>query len=139
MPRSSNVYRVVHQTSADRRAKAGHRGWHTVRRTMLVVALVVATVTTVESLLQDGGLFHRFLSSVDIPTFAEAFTLRLGLLMVVLMSLETYSDIIRGEDRVVLDPHPMDTQQYFKATSWRLLYTSSCWPLCISLFGFSRH
>ena len=137
MPRSSNVYRIVHQTSADRRAKAGHRGWHTVRRTMLVVALVVAILSSAESLFQAESLLYRFLTSVDIPTFTEAITLRLGLLMIVIMSLQTYSDIIRGADRAVLDPHPMDIKQYFNATSWRLLRTSSCWPMCISLCGLS--
>ena len=68
------------------------------------------------------GALDRFLASVDVPSFTEAITLRLGLLIVV-MSLQTYSDIIRGADRAVFDPHPMDINQYFSATCWRLLRT----------------
>lgn len=56
-----------------------------------------------------------FLDLGAIPVGIESAGFRLGALMVAAMSLHAYSDLVRGPDRPVLDPHPVQARPLVRA------------------------
>ena len=65
-----------------------------------VVAAAVATPLT-------QPVLYAFLGPGDISAGVAGLVLRIGALIVAALALHTYADLVRGPDRPVLDPHPV--------------------------------
>ena len=102
----SNPYRDVHALI---RARRGRR-WGTAA--LLILSTGAATVLAQPVLL-------GFLSVGVMPLGVEAVTFRLGALIAAAMALHTYSDLVRGADRPVLDPHPVQPRPLLVALAAR--------------------
>ncbi len=60
-----------------------------------------------------------FLDTGRIADGTEAIAFRLGALVASAMALHTYADLVRGPDRPVLDPHPVDARLLVTAIALR--------------------
>lgn len=101
----SNPYREVH---ALQREREGGRG----RALLPVLAAVIAVPFARPVLL-------AFLDGGRVDAGVEAIALRLGLLVAGAMAMHTYSDLVRGPDREVLDPHPVQPRALLQAIALR--------------------
>lgn len=59
-----------------------------------------------------------FLTHGPVAEGVEAITFRLGALIVGVMSIVTYGALVRGPDRAVLDPHPVQPRLLLDALLW---------------------
>jgi len=89
----SNPYGKVHALIRQRRGG----GW------LVLLPLIAAAVATP----QARPVLLAFLDAGLLPAGVEAITFRVGALVAAAMALHTYTDLIRGSDRPVLDPHPV--------------------------------
>lgn len=58
-----------------------------------------------------------FLDHGPVPAGLEAVSFRLGALVVGVMSIQTYGALVRGPDRAVLDPHPVQPRLLLEAVA----------------------
>ncbi len=101
----SNPYRSVH---ARQRQRAGGRlSW-----VLPLLAAALATPLAAPVLL-------GFLDAGVIPVGLQGISLRLGALVAAAMALHTYTDLVRGPDRPVLDPHPVQPRLLLSAIAAR--------------------
>ena len=112
----TNPYRDVH---ARLRRRQGWRwGW--------LLALVAAGIATPPArpvllgFLDQGGV---------LPAGIEGITFRVGALIAAAMALHTYTDLIRGPDRPVLDPHPVQARALLAAIVTRTARQRAYLPL----------
>ena len=77
-----------------------------------IVAAVIATPLLRPVLL-------RFLDGGDVAAGTADAALRIGMVLVAILSLNLYTDLVRGPDRPVLDPHPIDPRALLAALTWR--------------------
>ena len=61
-----------------------------------------------------------FLDGDAISAGTEAVAFRLGALIVAALSLHTYTELVRGSDRPVLDPHPVQPRPLVAALAWKV-------------------
>lgn len=115
----SNPYREVH---ALQRAREGGRG----RALLPVLAAVVAVPFARPVLL-------AFLDGGRVNAGVEAIALRLGMLVAATMALHTYTDLVRGPDRPVLDPHPVQPRALLRAIALRTARERAYLPLCCAV------
>lgn len=111
----SNAYREVH---ALQREREGGRG-----RALLPVLAAVVAVPFAQPVLLG------FLESGRIGPGTEAIALRLGLLVAAAMAMHTYADLVRGPDRAVLDPHPVQPRALLSAIALRTARERAYLPL----------
>lgn len=90
-----NPYLAVHALRRARRPAAGASG--------LLLQLVAAALAAPLA----KPVLLGFLEQGAVPEGVEAIGFRLGALMVGAMSISTYGALVRGPDRAVLDPHPV--------------------------------
>lgn len=90
-----NPYLAVHARSRARRPAAGVSG--------LLVQLGAAALAAPLA----KPVLLAFLEQGAVPEGVEAIGFRLGALMVGVLSISTYGALVRGPDRAVLDPHPV--------------------------------
>ena len=114
----SNAYREVH---ALQREREGRRG----RGLLPVIAAAIAVPFARPVLLS-------FLDIGRIGPGTEAIALRLGLVVAGAMALHTYADLVRGPDRAVLDPHPVQPRALLAAIALRTARERATW-LAIAL------
>ena len=112
----SNAYREVH---ALQREREGRRG----RGLLPVIAAAIAVPFARPVLLS-------FLDIGRIGPGTEAIALRLGLVVAGAMALHTYSDLVRGPDRAVLDPHPVQPRALLAAIALRTARERAYLPVC---------
>lgn len=101
-----NPYREVHRRL---RQRQGARGFGLLPIAAAAAATPLATPVLL-GFLDTAGL---------VPAGVEAITVRLGALIAAAMALHTYSDLIRGPDRPVLDPHPVLARPLLTAVALR--------------------
>ncbi|MEC8424945.1 MAG: hypothetical protein VX000_14270, partial [Myxococcota bacterium] len=111
----SNAYREVH---ALQREREGGRG-----KALLPVLAAVVAVPFAQPVLLG------FLGSGRIGPGTEAIALRLGLLVAAAMAMHTYGDLVRGPDRAVLDPHPVQPRALLSAIALRTARERAYLPL----------
>ncbi len=61
----------------------------------------------------------RFLDGGDVAAGTADAALRIGMVVVAILSLNLYTDLVRGPDRPVLDPHPIDPRALLAALTSR--------------------
>lgn len=101
----SNPYREAH--ARIQRRKKGRWAW--------ILPLLAAGLATPLA----RPVLLRFLDVGVVPAGVEAITFRLGALIAAAMALHTYSDLVRGDDRPVLDPHPVQPRALLVAIAAR--------------------
>lgn len=114
-----NPYREVH---ALQRQREGGRG----RALLPVLAAVVAVPFAKPVLL-------GFLEGGRVAGGVEAIALRLGLVVAGAMAMHTYADLVRGPDRPVLDPHPVQPRLLLRAIALRTARERAYLPLCCAV------
>ncbi len=115
VPDVPNPYREVH---ALQRRRAGGAG-----RGLLPVLAALAAVPLVRPVLLS------FLDQGRLASGMEAVSLRLGFVMAATMALHTYTDLVRGPDRPVLDPHPVQPRLLLSAIALRTARERAYLPL----------
>ena len=114
-----NPYRRVHKLE---RRRAG--GWPPGVLPVLAAAAAVPLVRPVLlSFLEQGRLAGGM----------DAISVRLGLVVAGAMALHTYSDLVRGPDRPVLDPHPVQPRALLTAIAVRTALDRLYLPLVCAL------
>jgi hypothetical protein len=93
----SNPYRRVHRWS--RRRSSGAWAW-----VLPVVAAAIAAPWAQSVLL-------GFLETGRLDSGLAAIAFRMAVLVAGAMCLHTYGDLVRGSDRPILDPHPVQPRQ----------------------------
>jgi hypothetical protein len=116
--RPSNPYRFVHRRIASRRPKA----WGGI---LVVVSAICAAPLAEPSLLS-------FLRATDIGPGIEGLCFRLAALIAAAMAIRTYTDVVRGEDRPILDAHPVEADRLLSALALRSLRHTIAWPFAAS-------
>lgn len=101
----SNPYREVHDILRARQP-SGSAGL------LSLVAVAAATPLARPVLL-------GFLDGPDVSLGVEAIGFRLGALVAGALALHTYTDLVRGPDRAVLDPHPVQPRNLLVAIALR--------------------
>jgi len=117
-----NPYRRVHRIQAKRKGFSWS-DW------VIVLAAVVAAP------LSEPALLHFTKGSVTSQGL-PGLVFRMQALIAALMALQTYSVLIRGPDRPVLDPHPVWPKALLKAVAFRGLIQTFAWPLSIWLLAW---
>lgn len=74
-----------------------------------------------------------FLDRGPIPAGVEAVTFRLGALIVGVMAIHTYGALVRGPDRAVLDPHPVQPRRLLAAVTLETARAHAALPGMASL------
>ena len=111
----SNPYRRVHRWTRHR--SGGRWNW------VLPVGATLLAVPWTESVLLgfiEQGRIHAGLSAV---------AFRLAVLVAGAMCLHTYTDLVRGSDRPVLDPHPVQARALIEALDHRTAIVRFYLPL----------
>ncbi len=103
----SNPYRRVHGLIR-RRQRGG--AW----------VLVPPLAAAIAAPLLRPVLF-AFLDRSDVAAGSADAALRVGLVVLVVMALHAYTDLVRGPDRPVLDPHPVQPRALLGALLWRTI------------------
>lgn len=101
----SNPYRRVHARQRER--TGGTLTW--------VLPLLAAGLATPLA----APVLLAFLDAGVIAPGIQGISLRLGALVAGAMALHTYTDLVRGPDRAVLDPHPVQPRQLLSALALR--------------------
>ncbi|MFT5686045.1 MAG: hypothetical protein ACI8RZ_007000 [Myxococcota bacterium] len=101
----SNPYRSVH--ARQRQRTSGGMSW--------VLPLLAAGLATYKA----KPVLLAFLEAGVIPVGIQGISMRLGALVAGAMALHTYTDLVRGSDRAVLDPHPVQPRQLLTAIAIR--------------------
>ena len=96
-----------HQAKVRQRRRAGG-AW----AGLLPVLAAAAAAPLAEPVLFD------FIDAGAISAGVEGLALRGGGLVVAALSLHTYADLVRGPDRAVLDPHPVQARPLLWAIAW---------------------
>ncbi len=91
----------------------------------LVAALVAAPLAR--------PVLLGFLERGPVPAGVEAITFRLGALIVAVMAITTYGALVRGPDRAVLDPHPVQPRQLLDALLWETARDMAWLPVLCAL------
>ncbi len=94
-----NPYLAIHALGRARRPAAGVSG--------LLIQLVAAALAAPLAKPVLLGFLDGGAAPGAVPDGVEAVGFRLGALMVGAMSISTYSALVRGPDRPILDPHPV--------------------------------
>jgi len=101
----SNPYRRVHARQRER--TGGALTW--------VLPLLAAGLATPLA----APVLLAFLDAGVVAVGIQGISLRLGALVAGAMALHTYTDLVRGPDRAVLDPHPVQPRQLLSALALR--------------------
>ncbi|MFT4979353.1 MAG: hypothetical protein ACI8S6_005263 [Myxococcota bacterium] len=101
----ANPYREVHARLRQR--QGGRWVW--------LLPLIAAAAATPPA----RPVLLAFLDVGLVPAGVAAITFRVGALVAAAMALHTYSDLIRGPDRPVLDPHPVIAPKLLTAVALR--------------------
>ena len=101
----SNPYRSVH--ARQRQRAGGGLSW-----VLPLLAAALATPLAKPVLL-------AFLEAGVVPVGVQGISLRLGALVAGAMALHTYTALVRGPDRAVLDPHPVQPRLLLSALALR--------------------
>ena len=101
----SNPYRSVH--ARQRQRAGGGLSW-----VLPLLAAALATPLAKPVLL-------AFLEAGVVPVGMQGISLRLGALVAGAMALHTYTALVRGPDRAVLDPHPVQPRLLLSALALR--------------------
>lgn len=112
----SNPYRDVHTRL---RSRQGGR-W------MWLLPVLAAAVATPFA----RNVLFGFVDEMGLlPAGVEAVTVRVGALVAAAVALHTYTDLIRGPDRPVLDPHPVLSRPLLQAIALRTTLQRAYLPL----------
>ena len=119
-----------------KRRKRNRRAEEGAFRSLFAFLPLVATFLAAP-LLQD--VFLHFLSNPDqIDTGSMGFAMRLGWFCCGVMALRSYTALVRGPERAVLDPHPGNPQQLLRYLTVRCAFenlillccsVAMLWPL----------
>jgi hypothetical protein len=90
----------------------------------------------------ESTLLH-FLEQGRLDGGLAAISFRLAVLVAGAMCIHTYGDLVRGSDRAVLDPHPVQARKLLRALAWRTGLERIYLPLICGILllpvGFRGH
>jgi hypothetical protein len=114
-----NPYVIAHTITKKRQS----RNWSPF---LICIGALVAAPLAEPSLL-------FFLAVGGVNAGVEQLALRLGALVAGIMSLQTYTDIVRSPERGIISLHPLLPKFYLHAVTKRTLQNSICWPIALGL------
>ena len=112
-----NPYFIIHQKIQQR--KSGQ--W---------IAVPLLASCLVAGFLAQSSLLH-FKYAADISSGFSGLAFRLSILISTIIVMRSYQEIIRGVDREILDPHPIQPSLLLRAIALRALKQTWSFPIAI--------